>query len=222
MIKILVIEDDKILGDLLCTYLQRNNFNTTLAQDGLKALEYLGSYNFDLILLDLILPKISGEQVLKYLNGEDNHRPIIVITSETSDDSELMCYKNGSNIFHRKPINCKLLLYQIQSVLREKLKLDEKLSYKDIVLYPQNKLCLLKNKEVKMPNLQYSALEYFLNHKDRLITKKELCEYLYGDYDQNKFKNLDTIVFRIKKRLDETVEGREFDIRSSKGFGYRI
>lgn len=220
--KILVVEDDKILSNLLSTYLQRNNFDCETALDGQSAIQKYESKQFQLILLDLILPVINGEQVLKYIREKDSSTPIIVITSETSQESELTCYKEGTNLFHRKPINSKLLLYQIKSITKEISNSTKKLSHKDFTINLVKKNASIKGKRVDFSPSEFKMLEYILSNKNRLITKKELSLELYSDYNEEKFANIDTIICRIRKKLDTKCKSREFNIKTSKGFGYRL
>ncbi len=220
--KILVVEDDRILSGLLCTYLQRNNFDCETALDGQSAIQKYESNQFQLILLDLILPIITGQQVLKYIREKDSSTPIIVITSETSQESELTCYKEGTNLFHRKPINSKLLLYQIKSITKEILEANKTLTHKDLKINLIKKSASIKSKKVDFTPSEFKILEYILSNKNRLITKKELSLELYSDCNEEKFSNIDTIFCRIRKKLDNKCINREFNIKTSKGFGYRL
>lgn len=222
MLKLLLVEDDVILARLLSTYLEQNGFSTVIAPEGQDALRKIQKDNYDLILLDLILPIITGEQVLKYLQSERSKIPVIIITSEDSIETELSCYKNGSRQFHRKPLNCKLLLYQIRSLLTDIIIERHSLSHKDLRLDTQQKLCYVQNIQLEISPTEYKFLTYLLKNPNRLISKKELSVHLYSDYSQQKFNNLDTIVYRIRKKISKKTLTCNFEIQTSKGFGYRI
>jgi DNA-binding response OmpR family regulator len=217
-----VVEDDETLSGLLCTYLERNGYDCTPALDGISALEKIESRTHQLILLDLGLPNITGEQILRQLKDTDDDRPVLVITADDSPESELFTYKNGSRLFHRKPINCKLLLYQIESILHGANADNYILEHYELSLDKKKKSCTIKGNPIQLTPTEYKVLEYLLINKNRLITKQELSMCLYSDDDPDKWKNIDTVIFRVRKKLTERIDGIQFSLNTYKGFGYRI
>lgn len=222
MANLLVVEDDKTLSGLLCTYLERNGYQCTPALDGVSALKKIGENAHNLILLDLGLPNITGQQILKHLKDTDDNRPVLVITANDDPESELISYKNGSRLFHRKPINCKLLLYQIESILRGENDDNYILEHYELSLDKKKKACTIKGNPVQLTPTEFKVLEYLLSNKNRLITKRELSICLYSDDDPDRFKNIDTVIFRVRKKLTESIDEIQVKLNTYKGFGYRL
>lgn len=221
--KILVVEDEKDLSDLIVQSLSKEKFIVEVAGDFHAALEKIGSYQYDCVLLDIGLPGGSGIEVLKRLRSETKSENVIIISAKDSLDDKIMGLNLGADDYLTKPFHIAELNARVKAVLRRK-ELDGKkrLEFGNISMDLDEREVYVLNKKIDLNRKEFDILNYFLFNKNRLVSKMSLAEHVWGD-NIDQADNFDFVYYQIKnlrKKLKEVDAGIE--IESVYGTGYRI
>lgn len=163
MFKILIIEDDVSIHNVIEELLKKQNYITYNAYSGTEALLLLEKEKYDLIILDLMLPGIEGEEIIKKVKDT----PIIVLSAKISSDDKVNCLMAGANDYITKPFDSNELLARIEVQLRQKDKssLIENLKYKDLELLNDNHTLLINNEKINLTRTEYAILKQLLLNK---------------------------------------------------------
>ena len=223
MAHILVIEDNNDINNLLKEALNKYNYTCDQAFSGTEARLLFQINKYDLILLDLMLPGIKGENVLQYIR-ERSDIPVIVITAKDSLDDKIDVLVNGADDYITKPFEIKEVIARITVQLRhcEKYTNDlEVFQHKDIVLNKQDfSVTVLGEKLPKVTKQEYSILELLVRNPKRVFTKEEIFEYAWDEQYMGETKTLDVHISNIRKKL-KAVSDIEF-IETIWGIGYKL
>lgn len=216
MKKILIVEDDINIHTLIKELLQNKNYSLIDAYSGTEAIMILKQENVDLILLDLMLPGLNGEEIIKKINGI----PVIVISAKINIEDKVNVLLSGANDYITKPFNNDELIARIEVQLRENNKINKELKYKDIKLSNDKHTLIILDNKVNLTKTEYLILEQLLLTPKEVITKNKLLN-LINDYslesDENTLKvHISNLRKKIRKYTDEEY------IESVWGIGYKI
>ena len=221
--KILVIEDEKQLQSSIKESLEKENFLVTTASDYQSAIEKIFDYEYDCILLDIMLPNGNGLDILKELKKNDKTGNIIIISAKDSLDDKLEGLKLGADDYLTKPFHLAELNARIKAVLRRNnLEGKNSIECNNIILDLNERMFFVNGKNIPLNRKEFDMLNYFLFNKNRLITKTGLAEHVWGDYS-DQADNLDFVYYQIKnlrKKLQESQA--EIEIESIYGIGYKL
>lgn len=221
--KILIVEDEKELRKTLAHSLQKEQFVVETADDYAGASDKIAVYDYDCILLDIMLPDGSGLALLKELKDSGKSGNVIIISAKNSLDDKLSGLDLGADDYLTKPFHIAELNARIKAVLRRKI-LDGKstLTVGNLSLLINERKLRVNEKEVPLNRKEFDVLNYFLFNKDRLVTKTALAEHVWGDnIDQS--SNFDFIYYQIKnlrRKLESA--GADVEIEAVYGVGYRL
>lgn len=221
--KILVIEDEEQLQSSIKESLEKENFLVTTASNYQSAIEKVFDYDYDCILLDIMLPNGSGLDILKELKKEGKSENVIIISAKDSLEDKLKGLELGADDYLTKPFHLAELNARIKAVLRRK-KLDGKNTIEcvNIILDLNERQFFVNQKNIPLNRKEFDMLNYFLFNKNRLITKTGLAEHVWGDHSDQS-DNLDFVYYQIKnlrKKLQESQA--EIEIESIYGIGYKL
>lgn len=221
--KILVIEDEQQLQKNIKESLERENYLVELASDYHEAIEKALVYDYDCILLDIMLPHGSGMDILEALKKQDKTGNIIIISAKDSLDDKLAGLELGADDYLTKPFHLAELTARIKAVLRRK-NLDGKntIVFSNINLDLDEREFLVDNNSVALNRKEFDILTYFLVNKNRLVTKTALAEHVWGD-NTDQADSFDFVYYQIKnlrKKLQESKANVE--IESIYGIGYKL
>lgn len=221
--KILVIEDEIQLQQSIKDSLVKEDFLVETASDYLSAIEKVLVYDYDCILLDIMLPNGSGLDILNRLKKEGKSGNIIIISAKDSLDDKLAGLGLGADDYLTKPFHLAELNARIKAVLRRK-DMDGKntIELANTVLDLNERLFWVNKKSVPLNRKEFDILHYFLLNKDRLVTKTALAEHVWGD-NIDQADNFDFVYYQIKnlrKKLQESQA--EIEIESIYGVGYKM
>jgi len=203
--KILIIEDDIDIHNILGELLQKENYIISNAYSGTEALLLLEKDKYDLILLDLMIPGVTGEEIIHKVSDI----PIIVISAKNSSEDKVNCLMLGANDYITKPFDGKELLARIEVQLRQKNKMDcqEILKHKDLELLDDKHTLILKNNKINLTKTEYAILKQLILNKTQVITKNKLLDLISidtEDCDENSLKvHISNIRKKIKNISDE-------------------
>lgn len=221
--KILVIEDEVELRETLKASLTKEDYVVETASDFYTALDKVLVYDYDCILLDVMLPGGSGLQVLEQLKKEGKSDNVIIISAKDSLDDKLNGLELGADDYLTKPFHIAELNARIKAVLRRKQRDGkDRLEMGNIVLDLHERNLLIAGEAVALNRKEFDILHYFLLNKNRLVSKSALAEHVWGD-NTDQADNLDFIYSQIKNlRKKFLAKQADVDFEAVYGVGYKL
>lgn len=215
---ILLVEDDLMLGQVLTDYLHSNNLSICWAKDGITGLKYYNELHPKLLILDVMLPDITGLELLEELKKANVRVPVIFMTgTEFSVESQVKAYNLGAINYIKKPVIPEVLLAQINQLIQtNELK---NYQYEQTFISIDKQLLTINDKITKLREKEAQLLSLLLNNKNRLVSRKEILNHLWFDDHPKRNSQLDSLIFRLKKEL---VELPNISIDVVYGLGYTI
>lgn len=221
--KILIVEDDNDLREITTHSLEKERYVVSQAPDYCTALQKIEDYDYDCILLDIMLPDGNGLDLLAELHALGKHTNVIILSAKDSLEDKVNGLDLGADDYLPKPFHLAELHARIKSLFRRKLREGErKLQVGNVELFPDDFRVMVQGKEIELNRKEYDILNYFMSRPGRLVNKNTLAESVWGDYiDQ--VDNFDFIYAQIKnlrKRLKDA--GATPELKSVYGFGYKF
>ncbi|MBU0648476.1 response regulator transcription factor [Patescibacteria group bacterium] len=219
--KILVIEDEKRITSFIRKGLQYESYTVDIAYDGNVGYEKARDTSFDLIVLDLMLPGMSGIEICRKIRDEGLTTPVIMLTAKDSVDDKVKGLDAGADDYLVKPFAFKELLARVRSLLRrgDSVK-NTVLKVGNLELDPSSREVKRNGKEVELSRKEYSLLEYMMRNSNQVLTRTMIAEHVW-DYDFDSFTNtIDVYIRYLRKKVDEGEENRL--IKTVRGVGYKI
>ncbi|HBL78470.1 MAG TPA: DNA-binding response regulator [Aequorivita sp.] len=221
--KILIVEDGKELRETLVNSLEKDHYLVETAEDFKSAFEKIGLYDYDCILLDIMLPGGSGLELLQDLKKNGKSENVIIISAKNSLDDKLVGLELGADDYLTKPFHIAELNARIKAVLRRKQQdCKDTLDVGNLLLDLNERMLYIAGETVRLNRKEFDILNYFLLNKNRLITKSALAEYVWGDHiDQA--DNFDFIYYQIKNLRKKLLDAQaSIQIESVYGVGYKL
>ncbi|MBR1758705.1 MAG: response regulator transcription factor [Lachnospiraceae bacterium] len=215
MIQILVIEDDPAIAHLIESTLKKEGYACTCASDGKEGADALESGGWDLVLLDLMLPEISGYDLLEYLRPL--RIPVIVISAMTQVGDRIRGLRMGADDYLCKPFQLGELLARVESVLRRSGKLGQQLFWQDVVLDPESRTVMKKDEEIELTPKEFDLLELLMRNRNAALSRSYLYESVWHEEYLGETRTLDNHIQRLRKKL-----GWENVIQTVFRIGYRL
>ena len=219
--RILIIEDEKEIADGVQKILKKEGYQVDKVYDGLSGLDYILSGVYDLILLDIMLPKINGLDILKNARNEGIKIPVILLTARSQVDDKILGLDSGADDYLTKPFDAGELLARIRARTRSVSEKDgNQLIAYDICLEKSTyKLCG-HEKSVKLANKEYQLLEYLMMNKGQILSRDMLMTKVWGVNEEADYNSLEVYISFLRKKL--RFVGVKASIVTTKGVGYSI
>jgi len=202
--RILMVEDQKKMQGIVCDYFIAKGSSLICASDGEKALELLSDQKFDLILLDIMMPKLDGFSVCREIRKE-SEVPIVFLTAKSDEDDKLYGYELGADDYVTKPFSLAVLYAKCIALIKRVVGdgLSETLKAGEIVVYPKIRRVEVCGKDIQLANLEYQLLLYFMRHKNCIVTRNQLLYQLWGYDFTGENRVVDTHVKKLRKAMGE-------------------
>ncbi len=219
--RILVVEDARRLAGIIKRGLIEEGYSVDNAYDGEEAQYMAESTPFDLIILDIMLPKKDGVTICRELRAKKVNTPILMLTAKDSVEDKVAGLDSGADDYQVKPFAFAELLARVRALLRrEALPKTQKLEVGDLVMDGQTREVWRGQRRIDLTTKEYSILEYFMRRPNAVVTRTMLGENVW-DYEFDGISNIiDVYVRRIRRKIDE--EGQESLIQTLRGAGYRL
>lgn len=215
----MIVEDDKIISEELTHLLETSGYNVITLINYDNTLKDILNSNFDLLLLDINLPKVNGEFLLKEIRKVSNV-PIIMLTSRALETDEVLSMSYGADDYITKPYNPTILLLRIANIFRRMEKNVNSLNYDDIKVY-QNKGILVRNdRELDLTKNEMLIFLCLLNNRGNIVTRDELMTELWNNEEYVNENALTVNVSRLRSKLEDF--GIHGAIETRKGQGYKL
>ena len=221
--KILVVEDEQDIRDLLVFNLQKNGFNVRAVDNGEKALSLIRTDNFDLILLDLMIPGISGFDLTRILKNDDetSEVPIIMLTAKGEESDIVKGLEIGAQDYITKPFSLKVLMARISKVIQNKNKsLDNKgiIEFSALSINIKSREVIVKGKSINLTFTEFEILKLLASHSKWVYTRTEIIDHVRGDNYIVTDRTIDFQIVGLRKKLGSYGKC----IKTIRGVGYRF
>ena len=219
--KILLAEDEVDLNNVVTRYLKKNGYSVDSVLDGEEALDYLEYGEYDLVILDIMMPKVDGFEVIKKLRDKGNHTSVLMLTARDSADDKVKGLDLGADDYIVKPFDFNELLARIRAVVRIKYgHSSNKLVIGDLILDTSEKSVTRAGKQIELTGKEYEVLEYLMQSKNRILSRDQIKEHVW-DFDYEGDSNIiDVLIKNIRKKID--IEDGKQIIYTKRGLGYVI
>jgi two-component system, OmpR family, response regulator len=219
--KILVIEDDKTVGEYVRRGLTEAGYHTELAGDGEQGLRLGSGGHYDLIVLDLRLPKLSGVEVLRTLRDRGVGLPVLVLTAQDAVDFKVQALRMGADDYVTKPFAFEELLARVEALgRRPKAIAPPVLKVDGLTLDTASREVTRDGRRIELTPKEYAVLEYLMRHQGRVMSRTLITEYAW-DYHFDPGTNIvDVVITRLRKKIDHAREPKL--IHTVRGVGYVI
>ena len=219
--KILVVDDEKLIVKGICFSLEQEGMEVDCAYDGEEALEYAKKCEYDLVLLDVMLPKLDGFQVCQQIR-EFSDMPVVMLTAKSEDMDKILGLEYGADDYIIKPFNPMELLLRIKALLRRISDYEEK---KGIIqgkfkLDIYAKRIFKNNKEIDLTPKEYSIIKLFIENPNKAFSRDELMDLVWGEDYIGDPKIVDVNIRRLRSKIECSSLNEKF-IETIWGFGYR-
>ena len=219
--KILVVADEKDLNRVITKHLKKNNYSVDSCFDGEQALDYVLYGEYNLIITDIMMPKIDGYEFIKQLRVKGNSTPVIMLTAKDSLDDKILGLDSGADDYIVKPFEFDELLARIRVLMRRNYGFATNIiQVDDVVLDISKKQVTRSGESIVLTGKEYEVLEYLFKNKTGIISREQILNHVW-DYDYEGASNIiDVIIKNIRKKLD--VGSKKPIIHTKRGLGYFV
>ncbi len=220
--RILVVEDEHRLAQAIKEGLEQESYAVDVAYDGEEGYNSARSGDYDLILLDVMLPAMTGFEVTQYLRHDGIHTPILILTAKDQSRDIVTGLDSGADDYLPKPFSFEVLLARIRALLRRPHdSTGEILAAGNLTLDPTTKLVKRSGKEIGLSGKEYALLEYMLRNPDKVLSKNNLISHVW-DFDADILPNtVEVFMTYLRAKVDKPFKEPAL-IQTVRGFGYRI
>lgn len=226
MINILLIDDEKKICEFVKAYLDKEGYKTDIAYNGNDAINYLDNNQYDIVLLDRMLPDISGEEICNYIRNNCKliNVSIIILSAKTEDDDRIEGFELGCDDYICKPFNVKELILRIKSVLKRShdLENNEKVKFKNqIEINTKTHEVKVRGTSVVLTNTEYKLLLVMASNPKKIYTREELLENVVDDHLEKFDRVIDSHIKNLRQKIE--VDSRNCKIiKTVYGVGYKF
>lgn len=223
MTRILVVEDEDSFSDALAFLLTKEGFDVEVADNGFKALELFDRSGADLILLDLMLPGLSGTEVCRQIRTKSTV-PIIMLTAKESEVDKVVGLELGADDYVTKPYSSRELIARIRAVLRRNSEPTDTigtLSVGPVRMDVERHIVLVDNLPISLPLKEFELLEFLMRNAGRVLTRTQLIDRVWGSDYVGDTKTLDVHIKRLRSKIEKDPAEPEY-ILTVRGLGYKF
>ena len=214
--KLLIVDDEVLIRDVIKEYCLNENYDVCEASNGLDALEIINKENIDLIVLDIMMPKLDGFSLCKQI--KDKNIPIIILSARTDEFDKLMGFDLGIEDYVTKPFSPKELMARIKVILKRNNSVKNQFVYKDLVVDFKAHTISINHEYLKFTPKEYDLLVYFINNENIALSRETLLDKIWGYSFFGDDRTVDTHVKMLRNTLGEY---RDL-IVTVRGMGYKF
>jgi two-component system alkaline phosphatase synthesis response regulator PhoP len=223
--KILLVEDEENLALGLEYNLTAEGYDVVLARDGREAIKYFDENEYDLIVLDIMLPYFNGFEIAKHVREKYPQMPILMLTARTQVEDRVKGLELGADDYLTKPFHLKELLLRIKGMLKrktwyQKVVLENPIyKFGNTVINFENLKCVKGKKEFQLTSYEAMIMKYFIENKDKVVTRKELLENVWNMNPEVETRTVDNFIARLRKHFEDDPSSPKY-IVSVRSAGY--
>lgn len=216
--RILLVEDDMLLAQSLTDGLEEHGFHVDEADRGEDSLELSDLYEYQVMVLDLGLPDMRGDEILDNLRAKNERLPVLVLSGEADVEARLSCLRSGADDYLTKPFNMEELVARLHALVRHA---NNRLQFGDITLDLTARDVRVGDTRVELTSKEYQMLELLCLRKGSMVSKESFLDHLYGGMDEPEMKIIDVFICKLRKKI-ETAGAQHALIETVWGRGYRV
>ena len=217
--RLLIVEDERAMAEGLCALLERQGYAADPVFDGVSGLDCAMSGLYDLIVLDIMLPKMDGLEVLTRLRNARVETPVLMLTARSSVEDRIRCLDHGADDYLTKPFDTGEFLARVRALTRRKdVPLEEELAFGDIRL-DRRRLELCRGEErLRLGPKEFQVMECLLMNKNQIVPRNLLCEKVWGLLNESEYNNVEVYISFLRKKLRALHS--DVQIRTLRNAGY--
>ena len=217
--RILVVEDEKDLNNIITKHLKKNNFSVDSVFNGEEALEYLDYGTYDLIILDIMLPKVNGYEVIKKLRENKNETAVLMLTARDSIEDKIKGLDLGADDYLIKPFDFGELLARIRALVRRKYgNTSNTMEIDDLCIDIAKKTVVRGGKNIELTGKEYEVLEYLIQNKGYVLSRDKIRDSVWDYGYEGESNIIDVLIKNIRKKID--IGNSKQLIHTKRGLGY--
>lgn len=227
MKKVLVIEDDKSIVDLLEIHLKDLNCEVTTVLDGAEGLKLALANPYDLIVLDIMLPNLSGFEICKEVRRKDVYTPVLILTSKSEEVDKVLGLELGADDYLTKPFSIREFIARVKAILRrvesiqKEIGTDSDISVGEIVIEVNKRKVTLNGNRIELTPKEFDLLHLLASHPGKIYTREQLLNILWG-YQYNGYEHtVNSHINRLRSKIEPNISDPKY-ILTSWGIGYRF
>lgn len=219
--RVLLIEDDVTIARLLKEGLEDEAYAVDIAHDGSEGYRTAAADDYDVIILDIMLPGMNGYEVCRALRNDGNKTPILMLTARDTERDIVEGLDTGADDYLAKPFSFDVLLARIRALLRRpNEKLEEILQIGDLKLDPSSKKVTRASQEISLTAKEYGVLEYLMRNKGKVLSKEQIISHVW-DFDADVLpNNVELFIMFLRRKIDKPFKSKL--IHTVSGFGYKL
>lgn len=219
MLKILIVEDDESLLQMYSILLQKEGYGTYLARNGLDACDILEKEHVDLVITDIMMPVMDGYEFVQLLRKDNPALPILMITAREDFSSKRKGFTYGADDYMTKPIDVNEMVLRVKALLRRANIMSEKrLVFQNTILDYDSLTVSSDEESVTPPQKEFFLLYKLLSYPDKIFTRMELMDEIWGRDSDSDLQTIDVHINRIRRRFQDNPD---FEIMTIRGLGYK-
>ena len=221
--RILIVEDEHKIANSIKKGLEQETYAVDIAYDGEEGFDLASTEEFDLIILDLMLPKMDGVSICKKLREEKIHTPILILTAKGQIEDKVNGLNCGADDYLTKPFSYLELLARIKALTRRpKQAIDPVLKVGNLTLDTINYEVKRSGKIIKLSKKEFALLEYLMRHKEKILNKDQMINHVW-EYDSDVLPNtVEVYVGYLRNKIDKPFKDEKPLLQTLRGFGYKI
>lgn len=219
--RILLCEDEKDLSEALSVILRHHNYSVDQVYDGLEALEYLEASNYDVVILDVMMPKLDGVEVLRKLRAKGNDIPVLMLTAKSQVEDKILGLDSGADDYLTKPFDSSELLARLRAVTRRvSTALQSVLTLGNTELDTASYVLSTEKSSITLTNKEFQMMEYFLLNAGNVISADTFMEKIWGYDSETEISVVWVYISYLRKKLASL--GSNLKIKVSRNIGYSL
>lgn len=218
--KILYADDNPNLQTAMKQILTMSNYDVDVAIDGEQAWSYASNYTYDCIILDVMMPKMDGNQVLRKIRERGIQTPVILLTAKSQIEDKIEGLDNGADDYITKPFFAKELLARIRALLRRNVAIIETLNFGNTCLDPQTYEIKTESKKQKLTRKEFQLLEYLIRHQKMFVSTQKLLDDVWDSDTDSYIETVWVFISNLRKKLSSI--DSNVKIKASRDIGYRV
>ena len=219
--RVLVVEDEQRMAELLKVGLEEENHTVTIAHDGEAGLDLATAFEFDVILLDVLLPRLDGFELARRLRGQGNQTPILMLTARDAVPDIVTGLDLGADDYLTKPFAFDELLARLRSTARHRaIRRSSRLQIADLVLDPASHEVTRNGRQIKVSATEFRLLEFLMRRSRRVVPRTSIVEGVWGFDREIEENTLDAFIKLLRNKVDRDHERKL--IQTVRGVGYCI
>lgn len=218
--RILIVEDEKALSRVLVKIFEKNYYSVDAVYNGQEALDYIATGNYDIVLMDVMMPVMDGITALKKIRADSNQIPVLLLTAKSEVDDKVMGLDSGANYYITKPFDTKELLAAVRAITRKEEQTDNRLHFGNITLDTSTYELASDTDSVKLTNKEFQMMEIFMSNPKILVSADTLMERIWGYDSDSEINVVWAYISYLRKKLKNL--NANFTIKSSRNSGYSL